>query len=99
MRGPAQTFRNLKIGRRLATGMTTEELIERAAARAAELAVELYASRHPRPAHVTLAQAAEMLGVERHTVSRYVRQGILKRNAMGQVPVEQIDAAIRAVAH
>lgn len=42
-------------------------------------AVEIYAARHPRPPHVTITQAAEMLGRNRSTVtamlSRSTRAG------------------------
>jgi predicted Zn-dependent protease len=73
-----------------------EKLIEKAAATAAERAVSLYATRHPRPSHVSLVQAAEMLGVERHTVAKMCKAGTLARNALGNVPIEQIDAALRS---
>jgi hypothetical protein len=81
--------------------MTTEQegMIERAAARAAALAVDLYATRHPRPPHVSVVQAAEMLGLDRHTVSKLCRQGVLQRNATGLIPIEQVDRALRPVAH
>jgi prolyl-tRNA editing enzyme YbaK/EbsC (Cys-tRNA(Pro) deacylase) len=54
-------------------------------------AVALYAARHPRPAHVTITQAAEMLGRSRQTVSKtLVAQGI-RINALGSIPIEAID--------
>ncbi len=57
-------------------------------------AVEIYAAKHPRPPHVTQAQAAEMLGVSRATISRMVRAGTLKRNKVGMIPIAQIDEAL-----
>jgi hypothetical protein len=58
-------------------------------------AVQLYAERHPRPPHVTMVQAAEMLGLSRHTVSKMVRAGSFKLNKCGLIPIEQIDAALQ----
>lgn len=60
-------------------------------------AVQLYAERHPRPPHVTMVQAAEMLGLSRHTVSKMVKTGQFKLNKCGLIPIEQIDAALEAV--
>lgn len=78
---------------------TTTEDLESIALRAAEKAVSLYAARHPRPAHVSVVQAAEMLGLDRHTVSKLCRQGVLQRNATGNIPIEQVDRALRPAAH
>lgn len=61
---------------------------------AAIRAVQLYAERHPRPCHVTITQAAEMLGLSRHTVSKMVRLGQLKLNRCGLIPIEQVDRAL-----
>jgi excisionase family DNA binding protein len=60
----------------------------------AERAVQLYAQRHPRPVQVTITQAAEMLGLSRHTVSKMVRAGQLKLNRCGLIPIEQVDAML-----
>jgi excisionase family DNA binding protein len=60
----------------------------------AERAVQLYAGRHPRPVQVTITQAAEMLGLSRHTVSKMVRAGQLKLNRCGLIPIEQVDAML-----
>lgn len=59
-------------------------------------AVELYAARHPRPVQVTITQAAEMLGLSRHTVSKMVRAGQIKLNRCGLIPIEQVDAMLTA---
>ncbi len=36
-----------------------------------------------------------MLGLDRHTVSKLCRQGVLQRNALGTIPIELIDRALR----
>lgn len=59
-------------------------------------AIRLYAETHPRPPHVTQSQAADMLQLSRATVSRMVRAGTFKLNSCGLIPIEQIDAALRA---
>jgi excisionase family DNA binding protein len=60
-------------------------------------AVQLYAERHPRPCQVTITQAAEMLGLSRHTVSKMVKAGQFKLNKCGLIPIEQIDRALQPV--
>ncbi|MGL6155965.1 MAG: DNA-binding protein [Ralstonia mannitolilytica] len=60
-------------------------------------AVRLFAETHPRPTHVTMTQAGEMLGLTRQTVSKLVHAGKLKLNGCGLIPIEQIDM-IRAAA-
>ncbi len=62
----------------------------------ATAAVMAYAETHPRPLHVTQAQAAEMLDVSRHTVSKLVKAGTLRLNACGMILVGQIDAVLAA---
>lgn len=57
----------------------------------ASRAVQLYAERHPRPLHVNLRQAAEMLGLSRPTVRKLVHSGRLRFNACGLIPIEQLD--------
>lgn len=59
-------------------------------------AVRLYAESHPRPPHVTMADAAEMLGISRPTMSRIIKAGIIRLNACGRVPISEIDAALEA---
>ena len=59
-------------------------------------AVKLFAETHPRPTHVTMTQAGEMLGLSRQTVSRLVHTGKIKLNGCGLIPIEQIDM-IRSV--
>ncbi|TGN96100.1 DNA-binding protein [Burkholderia sp. USMB20] len=61
----------------------------------ARRAVQLYAETHPRPAHVTIQQAAEMMGLSRHTVSKMVVVGTLRLNKCGRIPISQVDAALQ----
>ena len=63
----------------------------------AKRAVQLYAEQHPRPPHVTIIQAAEMLKLSRHTVSKMVKTGQIKLNKCGLIPIEQVDAALQPV--
>lgn len=60
----------------------------------ARRAVQLYAESHPRPAHVTIQQAAEMMSLSRHTVSKMVGAGTLRLNKCGRIPIAQVDAAL-----
>ena len=60
-----------------------------------EQAWDLYTARRPRPVHVTINQAAEMMGLSRHTVSKMVKTGHFKLNKCGLIPIEQVDAALR----
>lgn len=59
-------------------------------------AVEIYAMRHPRPPHVNLTQAAEMLGVSRPTLSKLLLFYRIKRNKCGQIPIEAVDRLLAA---
>jgi len=59
-------------------------------------AVRLYAESHPRPVHVNQQQAAEMLGVSRHTVGRMLKAGTLRFNKFGLIPIREIDEAIES---
>lgn len=60
----------------------------------ATLAVQRYAETHPRPSHVTKAQAAEMLEISAPTLNKLIRSGALSLNAAGRIPVGQIDAVL-----
>lgn len=57
-------------------------------------AVRHYAETHPRPSHVTQAQIADMLGISMATVARMVKIGHFKPNAMGLVPIVEVDRAL-----
>lgn len=54
-------------------------------------AVRLYAESHPRPSFVNYTQAGEMLEKSRQTVARMVRQGHIKVNGIGLIPISEID--------
>lgn len=59
-------------------------------------AIKLYAEMHPRPTQVTQVQAAEMLGISRHTVRSLINAGTIKLNACGLIPIESVDSAREA---
>jgi predicted DNA-binding protein (UPF0251 family) len=54
-------------------------------------AVRMYAESHPRPTQVTQQQAAEMLSISRHTISRLIKAGHLKLNQCGMISVADVD--------
>jgi len=60
----------------------------------AAAAVRVYAETHPRPSQVTQKQAAEMVGVSEATICRMVRDGALKLNKFGRIPIVEIDRAL-----
>ncbi|PCE27517.1 DNA-binding protein [Paraburkholderia acidicola] len=66
--------------------MTEQESIDMAVR-----AVAIYAARHPRPLHVTITQAAEMLGRSRPTVRKMLLENRVRSNAAGSIPIEAID--------
>jgi plasmid maintenance system antidote protein VapI len=57
-------------------------------------AVEIYATRHPRPPHVTQKQAAEMIGLTAPTIRKMIRTGKIRLNQAGLVPITEIDKLI-----
>ncbi|CAE6827063.1 helix-turn-helix domain-containing protein [Paraburkholderia aspalathi] len=84
-----------QLNRTSGVGSLTGSIAENDVLRIAIQAVQLYADRHPRPVQVTITQAAEMLGLSRHSVSKMVRVGQFKLNRCGLIPIEQVDAALR----
>ena len=62
----------------------------------AKTAVRHYAETHPRPCAVSQRQAAEMLGCSPATVSRLCKAGKLRVNAVGQIPIADVDRALGA---
>lgn len=60
-------------------------------------AVEIYAARHPRPPHVTITQAAEMLGRSRNTVATMLARYRIPLNACGQIPIESVDRLLASI--
>ena len=57
-------------------------------------AVQLYAESHPRPSHVNIGQAAEMLGISRKTLSNRMRNGWVNVNPCGMIPTCEVDRLI-----
>lgn len=57
-------------------------------------AVQIYAESHPRPPHVNISQAADMLGLNRKTVTNRVKAGEIRINALGLIPIGEIDRVI-----
>ncbi|WP_156967070.1 helix-turn-helix transcriptional regulator [Paraburkholderia ferrariae] len=78
-------------------GQAGAQIDEQRELRIARPAVQLYAENHPRPPHVTIKQAAEMLGLSRHTVSKMVKMGTFKLNKCGLIPITQVDTALLPV--
>jgi excisionase family DNA binding protein len=61
----------------------------------AAAAIRVYAETHPRPSQVTQKQAAQMVGVSEATICRMVRDGSLKLNKFGRIPIVEIDRALQ----
>lgn len=57
-------------------------------------AVQLYAETHPRPCHVNMTQAADMLGCGLFKVRSLLRNRTLTLNECGLIPIAQIDRVI-----
>lgn len=57
-------------------------------------AVQIHSEIHPRPPQVTQQQAADMLGMSRHTVAKMVKAGIIKLNKCGLITVTDVDALL-----
>ncbi|MBK7357451.1 hypothetical protein [Propionivibrio sp.] len=60
------------------------------------LAVQRYAAMHPRPSSVVQKDAAQMLGISGATFSRLVRSGRVTLNAVGRVPITEVDRLLAA---
>ena len=58
-------------------------------------AVQIHAAMHPRPSQVTQQQAAEMLGISRHTVARMIKSGDIKLNKCGLISITEVDRVLR----
>lgn len=57
-------------------------------------AVRLYAETHPRPLHVTLGQAAEMLGIPMDSLMKMMSGKKLRLNECGLIPIGDIDLVL-----
>jgi DNA-binding transcriptional regulator LsrR (DeoR family) len=71
-------------------------MVEKELLALAAKAVQMYSESHPRPVQVTQQQAAEMLGISRHTVAKLIRSGAIRLNKFGYIPINEIDKAISA---
>jgi len=60
----------------------------------AQRAIDRYETQSPRPVHVTITQAAAMLGLSRPTVRKMLETGALRFNGCGRIPIEQIDMVL-----
>ena len=67
------------------------EYNENDAIRIALRAVQMHEARHPRPTHVNLIQAAEMLDVHPQTMRKILKHHGVIPNACGRYPIEVID--------
>jgi excisionase family DNA binding protein len=68
--------------------LVVQEAVERGVATALSL--------RPRPSSVNFEQAAEMLCLSSKTVSTMVRDGRIRANKIGRIPVSEIDKALSA---
>ncbi len=68
--------------------LVVQEAVERGVATALSL--------RPRPSSVNFEQAAEMLCLSSKTVSTMVRDGRIRANKIGRIPVSEIDRALSA---
>ena len=69
----------------------TAPLSQTTALQIAFQAVRLYAETHPRPLHVTLGQAAEMLGIPMDSLMKMMSGKKLRLNECGLIPIGDID--------
>jgi hypothetical protein len=80
---------------RIAVGCLWERRIMNAEVlEVATKAVQLYAESHPRPLQVNISQAADMLGISRKTLSGRIKSGWIRMNALGMIPIGEIDRVI-----
>jgi hypothetical protein len=59
-------------------------------------AIERFAAKHPRPHTVNYGQACTMLGITRPTLTKLIASRTIKTNALGEIPITEIDQAIAA---
>lgn len=53
--------------------------------------IQIVKDTHPRPTHVTQKQAAEMLGKSAPTIRDMIKDGKIKLNDAGMIPITEID--------
>lgn len=74
-----------------------KSLIAETAHNAAVAAAKLVSAKvGVRPLHVTMSQAAEMVGLSQPTIKKMVNSGTFKLNSFGLIPIEQVDAALQS---
>lgn len=57
-------------------------------------AIQLRDETRLRPSHVTIKQAAEMLGRSQPFISGLVKRGIIKTNELGTIPITEVDRMV-----
>lgn len=77
-------------------GPSCDQLTEEQVLLIAKRAVDLFEKQPKRPPHVTMTQAAEMLGVSRRTISNMIASGRLRLNRCGRIPIEEVDKLLRS---
>lgn len=53
--------------------------------------IQLIKDTHPRPIHVNMKQAAEMLNLSYPTIKKMIVDGKIKTNDVGMIPITEID--------
>ena len=70
-----------------------DDAISSAARLAAEEAIRSIPK--DRPEHVNYTEAGKLLRVSRQTVANYVRAGLVRLNACGRIPIDEIDRLLK----
>lgn len=80
----------------LLTDIELQEIIKQAALEGAKEALRQVVPfmNRSRPASVTQAEAARILGKSKPTIGRLVKSGVFRLNALGKIPIEQVDSAL-----
>lgn len=65
--------------------------------RVIDSAIARFAARCPRPIAVNQTQAAEMLGVSKSTVCKWIKQGRIALNNAGMIPMSEVDRLARPI--
>lgn len=53
--------------------------------------IQLFKDTHPRPVHVNMKQAQEMLGMSYPTLRNMIMDGKITLNEAGMIPITEID--------
>lgn len=75
-----------------------KEIIQHAAREGAKEAIRQLGPTlsRSRPASVTQADAARILGMSRPTISKMLKAGVFRLDRLGKIPMDQIDSATLA---